>query len=55
MPSPVTARGSGGTLIVSPLGPGAKPQPLFLLLCLLSMKIHSFDSDMNLILITTND
>ena len=32
VPSPVTARGSGGTLIV--------PQPLFLLWRLFSMKIH---------------
>ena len=37
MPSPVTARGSGGTLIVPPVEPGAKLQPL---LRLFSMKIH---------------
>ena len=40
MPSPVTARGSGGMLIVPPVGLGVKPQPLFLLLRLFSMKIH---------------
>ena len=55
VPSLVTARGSGGTLIVPPVGPGAKPQPLFLLLRLFSMKIHILltCSDINLILITT--
>ena len=43
VPSPVTARGSGKTLIVPPVGPGAKAhQPLFLLLRFFSMKIHIF-------------
>ena len=40
VPSPMTARGSRGMLIVPPVGPGAKPQPLFLLLRLFSMKIN---------------
>ena len=40
VPSPVTARGAGGTLIVPPVEPGMKPLPLFLLLRLFSMKIH---------------
>ena len=29
VPTPVTARGSGGALIGPPVGAGAKPQPLF--------------------------
>ena len=40
VPPPVTAKGSGGMLLAPPVGPGAKPQPLFLLLRLFSMKIH---------------
>ena len=46
MPPPVTARGSGGALSAPPVGSGAKPQLLFLLLRLFNMKI---DSDINLV------
>ena len=49
------SKGVRGNADSSP--PVAKPQPLFLLLRLFSMKTdtHTFDSDINLILVTTND
>ena len=51
VPPPVTARGSGGALVAPPVGPGA-----FLTFALISHEnTHTFDSDINLILIITSD